>query len=257
MNNKNLITGLLHQTSFDNAIKILASSSILSQLEMFKRKIKFSGGASFFKNQEDEKTLLEQYPGAYASVMLENMIGDEIKYWDFDNVIFVLCSSVLSRGDWHFNKYDSMGMISEKYTVFDRQAIEDKSIYNSKDYGVNEIVFDHSIPTIFVKEIWTKNNKTKIRLENELDKLAIKHSNIKVVNIVPNKTYLCSDRIEKMNPNMCFILEPYLEKNKTVDFYNKQAEWCGLNKKIKDLSEFDELQDLLKPIVINHLLNKK
>lgn len=249
---------LLHLTSLKNAKTIMKSGYIYTHRDRSARGM--VGISGMTSGPDKYKFSCHQYDGVYFDVEFHSQIGANITYYSDDDVILVFCTSLLNRGDYHFNFRDQNGNISSDTQTSDEfLANVGTAKFQKRIQRIRELVFHHSVPLVFLREIRVSNKKTKDALMRALPSVC--DYLIKVVTKIPNKTYICAGtKIKKLVPNMCFCMDEYARKGfkkkgftEELEFYKKLARGCGVP--VKELKKVNDANQL--DVIMFKYVNKK
>lgn len=248
---------LLHATSIQNASKILRYGKLSTGIDLYKNNIQstgFTSGGWY----PDDNNCTDQYPGVYFSVLFPTKSGEKIFYFDSSEIILVFCTALLNRKDYHWNPQDQNGHISSETLDHNEFPL---AIKNDKDFikqivpdQMNELVVHHSVPLTFLREIWVQTKDAQATVEQYLSS-SNKECPVVVKTIFSLKSYICVDKIERMNANMCFCFDKYKRNRKdegfteNIEFYRKLAVQCGLSEKFAATYGKNDVAKLNKALV--------
>jgi hypothetical protein len=199
------------------------------------------------------KSISEQYPGVYMTLINNELVGQQIRLLDNRRPIcLVFCISLLNREDFHYNDKDSSGYITSKLTSFNVSGIENV-IEKKCITKYNEVIFHHSVSLKYLKEIWVYDNKTYSEVKDMLEKKSMDIS-VEITNQYLNLPRTCDKTIKKLSTNYCYLPSyddiKYSETNEDdIELIIKKiGKECGLAD-IDDIDDPYELSKLLhKPI---------
>ena len=254
---------LSHNTSVANAIRILESGFIYTELDAIMKKVNLGEGLTVSRDQSRmkiEEVDLSQYPGVYMSLILKKQVGTKFR----KGVNLIFCTSLLNRKDWHFNKLDSEGYFNYGNTAMSMDLLKSmiEQSKELKDIVDNEVVFHHSVPINFICKI----NFTNFLLAEEFyskcsEKLKkIVAPMIQVVETIPDEEYTCPGTLKEMTPNFCFVFDDGFHWHaykgeprgfhRDIGYYRWMAMQCGLSKaQVDAVKTPEELNTMLKPLV--------
>ena len=217
---------LTHVTTLNNLSKMLESKKIYTNVDMWYRNNTSRGLSTGYWSPS---SALSHYPGVYMTLINGQLVGEHMRLMDYYNPIcLVFCISLLDRQDFHYNDADSFGYISKNLTSFNitelQNAINEKCITKR-----NEVVFHHSVPLKYLKEIWVYDEKTDIEVKDMIAKFSVDIP-VKITNEYLHKSYRCDEPIKKLLPNYCFF-HPEIEYYSAYDIelLKKLGKECGLN----------------------------
>lgn len=262
---KTKILYLSHTTRIENAIQILNSGYIYTELDAILAKQNLQGGLLLSDKSLDlskislkDYNVENQYPGVYMSIVSSNSVGEKVT----GDINFYFCKTLLNRKDWHFNKLDSEGFFNADNTILKMQDLQ-KFINDGGKSRPGEIIFHHSVPINFISKINCRNEQVANIFYNGLsDKFkTVFGPLIQVSDTIFYQDLECSDKVAEMTPNYCFVFDKnfhYTYPNKQggsgyyapIEYYRWMATQCGLTKdQVNRVNDPAELNKMLIPLM--------
>lgn len=279
-NKESGITGLIHNTGFNNIIQILSSGYIKTGKELQEEKVNYNGINMSGWDYGDQAN------GVYMTYLTHNTVGMKwkdskcraipaLRYNQLLNVSLVFSTVLLERNDYIINLDDQNGYILKNtYTPFNLDSMN-----ISQGETLNEIVFPTKVSLDYLQAIWivgeTEQGYNVKR--DELRSLLTQAGNdiydkfnpliIPYSTIVPDKVYDkgCNDQSEikylresSLKPNYCNAIHPrydgvdddYNRMSNKLEIYQKIARNCGYNEKEISNKSVMELRGMINEVEI-------
>jgi len=242
---------LIHGTTLDNLGKIIPSKWLLTSFDL-KQLTETPAESDYgrvhgMRSANSEDSCPVQYQGIYMRV-IDKEHGLEPEPQQDDNIFMVFDGDLVKRGDFHFNHTDQWGNITDlsmkspeflyKLNTPDmcNKIVPDNNEYKSISPCIskNEMIFHHSVPLKYLKEIWLMHSVSRwptpaIFLQWEkiirklLDDNGLNHVNIRKFNTIqgfgqyndykkeyeewPDTIFRYDGDIEQMEPNYCNCID--------------------------------------------------
>jgi hypothetical protein len=264
---------LTHFTRVENAINIIKSDYLFTNIERMKKNIKYEGVLSQTLNKYNNNDFTDEFPGIYMSYITESdinkLIYEQPVLQISKRIMFVFSKKLLEQKNYHCNIIDHNGHISENLTYFsfNLDKIPNQSdvikfyetIYGN--YPGNEIIFHDKISLSALCEIWAFNKETYNEL---LSKIPSKYNNLIKIKKKYPKTVKCPANIEIDTKSLPFLIDldfkysglhkviyPYKTKTKSSkSHFIKIAKIAGISD--NDINKYD----LSNPQKLNDYLVK-
>jgi hypothetical protein len=264
---------LTHFTSVENAINIIKSGYLFTNIERMKQNIKYEGVLSQTLTKYNNNNFTDEFPGIYMSYItkydINKLIYEQPVLQVSKRIMFVFSKKLLEQKNYHCNIIDHNGHISENLTYFsfnlDKMPNQSdvikfyENIYGN--YPGNEIIFHDKISLNSLCEIWTFNKETYNEL---LSKIPSKYNNLIKIKKKYPKTVKCSANIEIDTKSLPFLIDvdfnysgmykefyPYKTKTKSSkSHFIKIAKIAGISD--NDINKYD----LSNPQKLNDYLVK-
>lgn len=205
-----MIVGLIHQTSYNNFVNILENKELYTNVKLWYKNIKNIEG--FTVGDFTPSIVRDQFPGVYMGLITENDLDKKIKY--FSPISLLFCKTLLKRDDFIYNKYDSNGFSNKDFTITSLEELNNYIEEGNFD-NTNEIVFINPVSLKYLKEIWVKDSKLKMKL----DKLLLK--NKLAIPVYTNDEFLTIDECkEHINKNIVIFLINMKETIRIKEYTN-------------------------------------
>ena len=213
---------LQHSTTLSNAIKILKTGFLYTNIERVKHNSNSNGVLSTKSSSYKETDFVNEFPGVYTSPITESNIGKHPKY--YGPIIFCFSNKLLQQKNYHINITDNNGRITENITYFPHNIdtlpnLTDAEKYYKQHYDAYpsaEVIFHDKININLICEIWCLDLETY---------------NIIIKNISKEFKNYIKIKISKKNTNIkCNIDEKYLDLQSLPFYISIDCNRTGFNK---------------------------